>query len=54
MQFNISTLVKKELDKIIYNEKYRENMLENYQELKTILGKAGSPERTAKIIVNNF
>ena len=53
LQFNLSTQIESELDKILNNKQYRNKMLQKYTDLNKILGKPGSPERTAKIIVNS-
>ena len=54
LQFNLSPQIKDELDKILNNDEYRNQMLQNYSEIRTILGKEGSPKRTAKVIVENM
>lgn len=39
-----------ELDKILFDSEYKNNMLENYSELNILLGKSGASEKTAKLI----
>lgn len=40
-----------ELKRILFNEKYRQNMLNEYEALKRELGNAGASERTAKLML---
>ena len=40
-----------ELKRILYNEDYRQNMLNEYESLKRELGNAGASERTAKLML---
>lgn len=44
-------LVKDEVGRLLYNEPYRGNMLQNYQALDNRMGDVGASERTAKLIV---
>src|SRR5690606_37444949 len=44
-------LLKQELDMLLNDQAYRENMLQNYEGLVKKLGSTGSSERVAKIIV---
>lgn len=48
LQFNIADKIKNELDKILTDKTYLSSMLKNYDELASLVGKAGSSERTAK------
>ena len=48
--FNYNRL-KVELNKVLFNEKYRDNILENYQLLRTRLGNSGASDRAANLIV---
>jgi lipid-A-disaccharide synthase len=48
LPFTIADKVKKELDKILTDKTYLSSMLKNYDELASLVGKAGSSERTAK------
>ena len=41
-----------ELKKILFNEGYRQNMLNEYETLRRELGNAGASERTAKLMLN--
>lgn len=43
-------LVKDEVDRLLYNEPYRINMLQNYKALDRKMGEVGASERTAKLI----
>lgn len=43
-------IVKEELNRILYDESYRNNMLQNYKALDRKMGEAGASERTAKLI----
>jgi lipid-A-disaccharide synthase len=43
-------MVKEELNRILNNEAYRSNMLQNYKTLDHRMGKIGASERTAKLI----
>ncbi len=50
-EFNYENL-KSELNKIIFDKEHRTNMLDNYKQLKTILGNKGASRRAAEIITN--
>lgn len=51
IQFDMKPkMVKKELDKILFDEKYRSEMLDNYSELREVLGGTGASERVAKLV----
>ncbi len=54
LQKNLTESIDGEIDRILNNKEYRNKMLENYQQLKNTLGKSGSPNRTAKFIVNSL
>jgi len=43
-------LVKEELQRLLNNEAYRNNMLQNYKALDNKMGEVGASERTAKLI----
>ena len=43
--------VKEELSKILYDEKYRADMLQEYDRIIRILGSAGASEHAAKEMV---
>lgn len=43
--------IAEELKKILYDDNYRNTMIEEYNRIKTILGQPGASERTAKKIV---
>jgi lipid-A-disaccharide synthase len=42
-----------ELEKLLHNENYRQNMMNEYSEIKKLLGEPGAAERAAKKMVNN-
>jgi len=44
--------IQKELDKIIFDTSYREQMLNYFRELKQILGNSGASKKAADIIIN--
>jgi lipid-A-disaccharide synthase len=48
LQFNLAQNIKTELDKILYNEKYRQKMLKDFNELVNKIGKPGASARAAK------
>lgn len=48
LQFNLSKKLNHELKQLLYHEQYRNKMLENFDELINIVGKAGTSERVAK------
>ena len=54
LQFQLSKNIKKELDIILTDEKYRYSMLQDYKELKDKIGKPGVSERVAEKIVNSL
>ena len=54
IQTDFQARIKEELDKIISDEVYRNQMLLNYAEMKEILGGPGASEKTAKQIVSDI
>ncbi|MBI9053655.1 MAG: lipid-A-disaccharide synthase [Bacteroidales bacterium] len=51
IQFDMNPkLVKTELDKIIFEGEFRQKMLNDYKELRNLLGGTGASERVAKLI----
>ena len=50
LQSNLVKKISKEVDKILYDETYRNNMLENYRRLKEKLGEPGTSERAANLM----
>lgn len=46
------TNINAELKRILFNEDYRQNMLNEYETLRRELGNAGASERTAKLMLN--
>jgi lipid-A-disaccharide synthase len=46
--------IQEELDRILHNKEYRQNMLNNYQEISNILGKPGASDKAADIIINKL
>jgi|SRR5690606_4199976 len=49
-EYNLD-LVRDEVDRLLHNESYRVNMLQNYRALDHRMGEVGASERTAKLIV---
>ena len=49
-----SSLLKKELGKLIHNEKFRNDMISNFGELIVKLGGAGASKKAAKIIFSEL
>ncbi len=54
LQKNLSEKITDELSKILYDEQYRYQMLENYKELQNIIGESGASRRTAEIIYQDL
>lgn len=54
IQVKMSKRIKNELSKILFEANYRHQMLSDYNVLEKMLGEKGSPERTAKIIVESL
>ncbi|OFX83281.1 MAG: lipid-A-disaccharide synthase [Bacteroidetes bacterium GWF2_33_16] len=55
IHFNVTPdKISSELDLLLYNDEYRSNMLNNYQQLREKLGGTGASERVAKLIYNNL
>ncbi len=54
LQFNLQEDMKKEMDKILFDEDYRNEMLHQYKILQENLGKPGASERAAKAIVEDL
>ncbi|HAF30754.1 MAG TPA: lipid-A-disaccharide synthase [Bacteroidales bacterium] len=51
IQFDMNPkMIKKELNKILFDMDYRSNMLENYNKLRNVLGGTGASERVAKLV----
>lgn len=48
-EYNLD-LVKDEVERLLYNEPYRINMMQNYKALDNRMGEVGASERTAKLI----
>lgn len=46
--------IKFEQHRLLFDRKYRQNMLDGYAELRTILGKSGASERAAEIIIDSL
>ena len=46
--------IKKELDRLIFDIEYRENMLKNFSELKKTIGKPGASKRVAELILKEM
>ena len=55
IQFDMNAkLVKSELNKILKDNDYRKQMLENYTKLRDVLGGTGASERVAKVMYENL
>jgi len=54
LQKNLSVKIKIELDKILFNDNYKNKILDNYKELKNKLGEKGASKRAAKIIYRDI
>ena len=53
IQFDMNPkMVKNELDKILFDTDYKTRMLNNYQNLREVLGGTGASERVAQLIYN--
>jgi len=51
LQFDMNPkMVKEELDKILFDDDYRDKMLDEYKQLREVLGGTGASERVAKLI----
>jgi len=53
-QYFTPETLKQEVDLILFNERYRNRMLESYEELHKIVGKSGASGRAAQSIVNSL
>jgi lipid-A-disaccharide synthase len=54
LQIDLPGKIKTELDRILTEASYRDQMLENYKEMQNILGGPGASERTAGIIAREL
>lgn len=54
LQIDLPGKIKTELDRILSEASYRDQMLENYREMQKILGGPGASERTAGIIAREL
>jgi lipid-A-disaccharide synthase len=48
LQFHLARDIKNELDKILFNKEYRQEMLKNFEELSDKVGKPGASTRAAR------
>lgn len=46
--------IKAEVDRLISDEVYRNEMTENYQQLKSILGGGGASEKVARLMLKTI
>jgi len=46
--------IKFELNKILFDEMYKNNLINNYKLLKEVLGNSGASAKTAALIVNSL
>ncbi|MCK4701462.1 MAG: lipid-A-disaccharide synthase, partial [Bacteroidales bacterium] len=49
-----SKTLKRELDRLLFDTEYRENMLKNFRELKKTIGKSGASKRVAELILKEM
>ncbi len=54
LQYNLAGKIKSELDKILFDNKHRERMLNEYKEMRHKLGQPGASIRVAKSIVESL
>jgi lipid-A-disaccharide synthase len=54
LQFKLAENIKKELDKMLFNRNYKEEMIKNYKELRSIIGKPEASKQIAKSIVDSL
>ena len=55
IQYNMTVeKISNELEQIINNNVYRNNMLNNFEEMRNTLGGKGASKRTAEIIINSL
>ncbi len=54
LQNDLAVKIKMELDKVLSDNSYRKQMLENYKLLQNILGDTGASKRTAEQIVKDL
>jgi lipid-A-disaccharide synthase len=54
LQLNLPERMKNELDKILYDNIYRQRILENYKEMQQILGGPGASKKTAEQIIKDL
>jgi len=54
LQKNLSSKIKTELDMILFNDDYRNKIINSYKELKNRLGERGASRRAAEIIYNDL
>jgi lipid-A-disaccharide synthase len=53
LQFDMNPgMVKEELNKILFDDDYRDKMLDDYKQLREVLGGTGASERVARLIYN--
>ncbi len=54
LQFRLADNIKKELDKILFDRNYRDEMIKNYAELRNIIGKPEASKQIARRIVDSL
>ena len=52
LQFRLAENIRKELDKILFDKNYKEEMIKNYTELRNIIGKPEASKQIAQRIVD--
>lgn len=50
LQFKLASKIKKEMNSILYDDEYKQKMLDNYTELKNKVGTSGVSKRTATLM----
>lgn len=54
LQFRLAENIRKELDKILFDKNYKEEMIKNYTELRNIIGKPEASKQIAQRIVDSL
>lgn len=54
LQTNLSNRISEEMDRLLHNASYREEMLNNYNELRTLCGGSGASRRVAQKMITEL